>query len=63
MRLAGSELAQPVCIDELIKCYLSTCRHGRVRLGRFEAETEAHTLQKLVLRHSEAVILLARHDR
>jgi hypothetical protein len=49
-------------IDDLIKAYLRASEKGTVKLGRFEAEAEAYTLQKLIIRHAEAVVLMARHD-
>ena len=55
-------LAACDCVDNLIEHYLSAIGKGRVQLGRFEAEIEAYTLQKLIIRYSEAVLLMARHD-
>lgn len=49
-------------IEDLIKAYLRALKQGTVTLGRFEAELEAYTLQKLIIRHAEAVVLMARHD-
>lgn len=55
-------LAVCECICHVIEKYLEGLTRKRVRLGRFEAEVEAYILQKLVIRHSEAVVLMARHD-
>lgn len=50
------------CVDKLIEAYSSGFERGKIRLGRYESEVEAYTLQKLVVRQAEATILMARHD-
>lgn len=49
-------------IDRTIEAYLTTLGKGKTKLGRFEVEVEASCLQKLVIRHAEAFVLMARHD-
>ncbi len=49
-------------IDRTIEAYLAALGKGKTKLGRFEAETEAYCLLKLVIRHAEAFVLMARHD-
>lgn len=49
-------------IDNVIAGYLAAMGQGKVKLGRFEAEVEAYTLNKLIIRHAEACVLMARHD-
>ena len=48
--------------DCLIERYLACLGTIRGTICRFEAETEAYTILKLILRHLEAVCKLARHD-
>lgn len=49
-------------IDRVIEAYLDACGQGKIKLGRFEAELEAYVLHKLIIRHAEAFVLMARHD-
>lgn len=48
--------------DALIESYLACHRTVRSKVGRFEAEVEAYTILKLLIRHLESVCQLARHD-
>jgi hypothetical protein len=55
-------LALCSCIDRVIEAYIDGREKGTTRLGKSEAEFEASTLHKLIIRHAEGVVLLARHD-
>lgn len=48
--------------DLLIERYLACVGTIRGATHRFEAETEAYTIMKLLIRHLESVCQLARHD-
>jgi hypothetical protein len=48
--------------DALIERYLACVGPIRGSIRRFEAETEAYTIMKLLIRHLESVCELARHD-
>lgn len=49
-------------VDLVVERYLKTLGRRRLGLERFESEIEAYTMLKLMLRHAEGVLLLARHD-
>jgi hypothetical protein len=49
-------------IDRVVGAYLDAFGQGKIKLERFEAELEAYVLHKLIIRHAEAFVLMARHD-
>jgi hypothetical protein len=48
-------------IDEIIQAYLNALAHAKTS-RRFEAPVEVYSILKLLIRHSEAITMLARHD-
>lgn len=62
MIMEPTEEIRALCedIERLIRAYLEAPHPQPI--GRFESNVEAYTMLKLMIRHSEAVVELARHD-